>query len=110
MSCAIAIGAMRQSALVVVRTRVSFMRYLPAFLCPKHRCAMPSRAWTASVRPSCVEGAAILRQPADLDLFARLEAALIGGVAGLDDEILVAGDAQAGAVDVAHVDELQHLG
>jgi hypothetical protein len=43
-------------------------------------------------------------------LLAGLQPALIGGVAGLDDELVVARHLQPGAEDVAHVDELQHLG
>src|SRR5690606_6251509 len=58
---------------------------------------------------SGVEGPAIRGQPADFDLLSGLEALLVGCVSGLDDEIVVSSNAQPGAEDVAHVDELQHL-
>ena len=35
---------------------------------------------------------------------------LVRGVPGLDDKIIPAGDPQAGAEYIAHIDELQHLG
>src|SRR6056297_881146 len=57
-----------------------------------------------------VEGAAILRQPTNFDLLARLQALLVRRVSGLDDEIVLARNLQTRAEDITHVNELGHLG
>ena len=57
-----------------------------------------------------VQRAAIFGKPADFDLLAGLQARLIGGVAGLDDEIIAARNPQPRAENVTHIDEFQHFG
>ena len=59
---------------------------------------------------SRIKSAAIFRQPADLDGLAGLKSHLIRRVPCLDDEIVVSGHPQAGAEDIAHIDELKHFG
>ena len=57
-----------------------------------------------------VERAAILRQPSDVDGFARSELDRVRRVPRFDDEIIVASDRQAETEDVTHIDELFHFG
>src|SRR6056297_2334935 len=104
MSCAVADApAATVSAVVASRVFVSFMNILPVFgpvLVNGPRVTGGNIRGLSQPAPTgfacanipddlCrVERAAIVGQPADLDLLARLQAALIGGVACLDDELI----------------------
>ncbi len=48
-------------------------------------------------------------KPADLDLLAWMEAALIHGVARLHHEVIVSGDPETRPENIAHIDEFQNF-
>ena len=56
-----------------------------------------------------IKRAAIVRQPSYFNLGARCESFLIGGVAGLNDEVIRPGHAQARAENIAHVNKFENL-
>src|SRR6056297_944978 len=121
MSCACADTAATVSAVVARRVVLNFISYsqLSSRFAITASCHGRKRRSLLVIAPRKganahdlyrVQRTAIARQPADFDLLARLQAALIGRVACFDDEIIFASDTQAGSEHITHVDEFLDLG